>query len=299
MDIFISHSSYDVIYAQPLTDFLIDIGISSNSIVCTSLSTHKIPAGNGIYEWLEQQLNSTKFIIYILSNNFFISPSCLFEAGVSKKSKHVLLATHDFNFDNSNFLNCAFNPHEKIVNLYDEESMYYLVDKLIVDLKLPLNTFKINSAIKKYLSQLSNVFINVNKFLQESICENLNNSFKLRNGMIYKVNSLNITKSSDNNKYLIVNLTTELDKNFRSNSVTLYSNEYALINCDGQILSMDEHIGVEKKYVFPYTIKKKTIVNGNIAFKLPPHIVRSFLTFPDMFDNQHVGSVHYIQMDFT
>lgn len=93
--IFISHRSSDVNYAAAVVDFLEDLGVLSDSIVCTSVPDHLIPNGQRIYDWLRSQFTEFNLhMLFLLSDNYYKSPDCLNEMGaawVTKTDSDVIL----------------------------------------------------------------------------------------------------------------------------------------------------------------------------------------------------------------
>ena len=93
--IFISHRGDDVHYATAVVDFLEDLGVVADSIVCTSVPEHLIPNGQKIYEWLRSQfLEYNLHMILLLSDKYYDSPDCLNEMGaawVTKADSDVIL----------------------------------------------------------------------------------------------------------------------------------------------------------------------------------------------------------------
>ena len=99
--IFISHRSLDVDYATAVVDFLEDLGVSSNSIVCTSVPGHLIPNGQKIYEWLRSQfIEYNLHMLFLLSDNYYNSPDCLNEMGAvwaaNNRVRYYILPNVDF-----------------------------------------------------------------------------------------------------------------------------------------------------------------------------------------------------------
>lgn len=83
--IFISHSSNDIEYVEPLVRLLNDIGIekSRNKIFCSSYRGYDIPLGEKIYDYLKDELNQNILVIFVLSSNYYQSVACLNEMGAS------------------------------------------------------------------------------------------------------------------------------------------------------------------------------------------------------------------------
>lgn len=94
--IFISHKSEDVEYAKAVVEFLEDLHIPSEKIVCTSVPGHMIPNGEKIYDWLRKQFTDYDLhVLLLLSHVYYTSPACLNEMGAAwvlqSKSDIVLL----------------------------------------------------------------------------------------------------------------------------------------------------------------------------------------------------------------
>ena len=93
--IFISHRSWDKEYAEAIVDFMENLGVESESIVCTSVADHIIPNGRKIYDWLREQFLEYKLhMVFLLSDNYYKSPDCLNEMGaawVTKADSDVVL----------------------------------------------------------------------------------------------------------------------------------------------------------------------------------------------------------------
>lgn len=99
--IFISHSSQDLPYIQPLVELLECIGLNPETIFCSSVAGFNIPLDSNIYEYLKNQFQNYDLrVIFVLSENYYKSPACLNEMGAAwilqNKYTSVLLPGFDF-----------------------------------------------------------------------------------------------------------------------------------------------------------------------------------------------------------
>lgn len=82
--VFISHKSEDASAAEAVVDFLEDLHVPSDAIVCTSVPNHLIPNGEKIYDWLRSQfIDYALHVIFLLSKSYYMSPDCLNEMGAA------------------------------------------------------------------------------------------------------------------------------------------------------------------------------------------------------------------------
>ncbi len=99
--LFISHSSADKEYMIALVEMLEGIGISSDSLVCSSVQGYGIPLGNDIYDWLRDRFVKDDLrVLFALSQNYYGSPACLSEMGAAwiTKPQVTLLLLPGFDF---------------------------------------------------------------------------------------------------------------------------------------------------------------------------------------------------------
>lgn len=99
--LFISHSSADKEYMIALVEMLEGIGISSDSLVCSSVPGYGIPLGNDIYDWLRDRFVKDDLrVLFALSQNYYGSPACLNEMGAAwiTKPQVTLLLLPEFDF---------------------------------------------------------------------------------------------------------------------------------------------------------------------------------------------------------
>lgn len=99
--LFISHSSDDKDYMTALVEMLESIGMTNDSLVCTSVSGYGIPEGDDIYDWLREQfVNCDLRVLFALSKNYYNSEACLNEMGAAwiTKATYSLLLLPGFGF---------------------------------------------------------------------------------------------------------------------------------------------------------------------------------------------------------
>lgn len=82
--IFISHSSKDVKYVEPIVELLADIGMTNDNLFCSSIPDYGIPLNQDIYEYLSSLFSENElYVIFVLSSNYYGSPACLNEMGAA------------------------------------------------------------------------------------------------------------------------------------------------------------------------------------------------------------------------
>ncbi|MCM1059856.1 MAG: toll/interleukin-1 receptor domain-containing protein [Eubacterium sp.] len=99
--LFLSHSSKDAAIVASFVNFMCKIGIKNTDIVCSSVSSTKLPASVNIFEHLSNLIADEKiYVIYFLSDNYYSSPVCLNEMGAVwlKKSDSLSLLLSGFDF---------------------------------------------------------------------------------------------------------------------------------------------------------------------------------------------------------
>lgn len=99
--IFISHSSQDLAYVQPLVELFRHIGLNEKNIFCSSIPGYRIPLGKNIFSYLKEQFQNYDLrVIFVLSENYYSSPASLNEMGAAWVLQHrytsILLPNFDF-----------------------------------------------------------------------------------------------------------------------------------------------------------------------------------------------------------
>ncbi len=99
--LFLSHSSKDSNIVNAFVDFMFKIGLNNKQIFCSSSPYTKIAIKTNIYEHLNKLLsNDSVYVIYFLSDNYYMSPVCLNEMGATwlKKTESLNVLLPDFDF---------------------------------------------------------------------------------------------------------------------------------------------------------------------------------------------------------
>ena len=99
--IFISHSSRDLAFVQPLVELFERIGLNAENMFCSSVAGYNVPLDNNIYDYLKEQFQNYNLrVIFVLSENYYGSMACLIEMGAAWVLQHrytsVLLPQFDF-----------------------------------------------------------------------------------------------------------------------------------------------------------------------------------------------------------
>lgn len=98
---FISHASEDMDFVEPFVELLSDIGLTNDTLFCSSVAEYSIPLGENIYDYLAKQFkNYNLYVIFVLSDNYYKSPACLNEMGAAwvLKNKYVTILAHGFQY---------------------------------------------------------------------------------------------------------------------------------------------------------------------------------------------------------
>lgn len=99
--IFISHSSRDLVFVQPLVELFEHIGLNPENMFCSSVTGYNVPLDGNIYNYLKEQFQYFNLrVIFVLSENYYNSPDSLNEMGAAWVLQHkytsVLLPKFDF-----------------------------------------------------------------------------------------------------------------------------------------------------------------------------------------------------------
>ena len=87
--IFISHSSRDLAFVQPLVELFEHIGLNPENMFCSSVAGYNVPLDSNIYNYLKEQFQSYDLrVIFILSENYYNSPASLNEMGAAWELQH-------------------------------------------------------------------------------------------------------------------------------------------------------------------------------------------------------------------
>lgn len=110
--IFISHSSKDVKYVEPIVELLADIGMTNDNLFCSSIPDYGIPLNQDIYEYLSSLFSENElYVIFVLSSNYYGSPACLNEMGAAwvLKNEYTSILLPKFEYQE---IDGAVNPNK-------------------------------------------------------------------------------------------------------------------------------------------------------------------------------------------
>ena len=126
--IFISHSSKDKEIVSTFVDLLLDMGLNTGHIFCTSVPGCGVLIDNDIYESLKHEFeNYQVHVIFMLSSNYYNSPACLNEMGAAwiLQTSYTSILLPGFEFKE---IDGAVNPRRMAIKL--DESEEQLKEKL-------------------------------------------------------------------------------------------------------------------------------------------------------------------------
>ena len=121
--IFISHSSKDVKYVEPIVELLADIGMTNDNLFCSSIPDYGIPLNQDIYEYLSSLFSENElYVIFVLSSNYYGSPACLNEMGAAwvLKNEYTSILLPKFEYQK---IDGAVNPNKIGMKLDDNDEL--------------------------------------------------------------------------------------------------------------------------------------------------------------------------------
>lgn len=121
--IFISHSSKDVKYVEPIVELLADIGMTNDNLFCSSIPDYGIPLNQDIYEYLSSLFSENElYVIFVLSSNYYGSPACLNEMGAAwvLKNEYTSILLPKFEYQE---IDGAVNPNKIGLKLDDDDEL--------------------------------------------------------------------------------------------------------------------------------------------------------------------------------
>ena len=154
--IFISHNTQDKAVADFFVDFLIAIGISRDSIFCSSLPGNNVI--ENISSEIRESLNTSKVNVVILSNSYYQSPYCLNEAGIIwyKDDLKIIIGLPEISIDN---MQGFINKDYLIRHLNNSDDIYAIVDDLTIALELNYTSHQVINTEATKLTRKYNEFI--------------------------------------------------------------------------------------------------------------------------------------------
>lgn len=99
--IFISHSSRDMAFVQPLVELFEHMGLKSENMFCSSIPGYNVPLDKNIFDYLKEQFDNYNLrVVFVLSENYYNSPASLNEMGAAWVLRHkytsILIPQFDF-----------------------------------------------------------------------------------------------------------------------------------------------------------------------------------------------------------
>lgn len=158
--IFLSHNSYDKKYGDAIRNLLMSLGLRKEQLIYTSHPLHKIPTGNNIFEYLKQNIQKDILVIFLWSNEYLKSAACLNEMGAAWiiESDYINMYTPDFDFNNSQYHNCAVDTRKMGVVLKHDENckmgMVELKQKLFQNLGLVIDEQEWIYSLDEFMSNI-------------------------------------------------------------------------------------------------------------------------------------------------
>ena len=160
--IFISHCEKDIAVIENFVDLLSHIGLTSDTLFCSSIPGYNIKQGSGdIYEYLRNEFSNNLFVIFMLSENYYNSAACLNEMGATwiLKQKYQSILLPGFSFSQ---IQGAINPREISFKLDDKKyrntALGELKDNIIRFLELQeVDTSKWDYQRERFFAQIDNL----------------------------------------------------------------------------------------------------------------------------------------------
>ncbi len=121
--IFISHSSADLKYVEPLVELLADIGMTNDNLFCSSVPDYAIPLNKDIYDYLASLFREYKlYVIFALSDNYYRSTACMNEMGAAwvLKNEYTSILLPGFEYRE---IKGAVNPNKIGMKLDDDDEL--------------------------------------------------------------------------------------------------------------------------------------------------------------------------------
>lgn len=158
--ILLSHSSKNIKYGHAIRDLLMDIGLRKEQLIYTSHALHKIPEGERIFDYLKQNMQKHILVIYLISNEYMESAACLNEMGAAWiiENDYVSMYTPDFDFNNSQYHNCAIDTKKMGIVLKNDNQckmgMVELKEKLINKFGLTIDEKEWIYSLDKFMEKI-------------------------------------------------------------------------------------------------------------------------------------------------
>lgn len=155
MDIFISHSSKNVLIVNQLVELIkIATNLKAEKIRCTSVPGYKLEAGSFTDEVLKKEINESKLFIAFITEESMNSTYVLFELGARWAVDLPLIPVVQSSNDFSLFKGPLSNFHG--INLSEENEIYQLIGEIGKKLKINLEPISLYNSKVKELAEIIN-----------------------------------------------------------------------------------------------------------------------------------------------
>lgn len=193
---FVSHSSKDKKYGEALVQFMLDIGIMQNNIIFTSKQGYGVPKGENIFHWLKTRLQEKPFVIYLLSDNYYLSIPCLNEMGAAwvVENDHISLFTPGFEPSDDRFSEGAIDPRKLGVFINNVEDMIAFAEIIINKNELNISHIILNQAIAKFTRDVNAIISNETNEKFASVNKDFKDNFNNSNIDNLEANDINTKK---------------------------------------------------------------------------------------------------------
>lgn len=125
-EIFISHRTTDAVVAEMIKDFLVNTGVTNETIFCSSLPGNDVD--EKIASEVKEHLQKSTIIIQILSRDYYKSAYCLNEAGIAWYLEDVLVIPFAMPEIDHNNMQGFVGAEYKLRRLNDDGDAAYLID---------------------------------------------------------------------------------------------------------------------------------------------------------------------------
>ena len=132
--IFISHSSKDNAVVKKLIKLLLIIRVPDDAIFCTSFAEYGINLGDNFLNKIQDKLQNTSLVLFVLTENFYSSPFCLCEMGATwaLTKNHIPIIIPPFKVDDIK----GVIPLTQTCNIEDASQLNRLKNQIESDFQL-------------------------------------------------------------------------------------------------------------------------------------------------------------------
>jgi hypothetical protein len=155
--IFLSHSSKDRAYADPIRNFIVGLGVKDEQLIYTSHVKHKIPFNIDVYPYLAEKIHDKCFMLIMWSKAYLDSLACICETGAAWISgcDYASLFIPPLSFSDERFRQAPIKQNKLNIVLNGDE---FCKENIIELGKAIQKTFGLNGDTK-LIEHLSETFI--------------------------------------------------------------------------------------------------------------------------------------------